>query len=118
MNTHIVTRDSLNRMLQDEHKRIHVIGHALIVLFNRQTESERAANNTILHNTIGFTGADARTGSLTAKYYLAHKTLLPWQVHKWMKVGKSGYPRIVKYWRQLDQAACARAQGDQLRMVA
>lgn len=107
--TYIVTRESLLNLLKDEAKRPHVIGRALVVLFNRQTEAERAANQTNMHNAIGFTGADGRSGCLTAKFYLKHKTLLPWQVDRWMKPGKSGFPRITKYWRQLDQAAQLKA---------
>ncbi len=107
--THIVTRESLLQLLKNETKRPEVIGRALVVLFNRQTEAERHANQTNLHNNVGFTGADGRSGCLSAKYYLKHKTLLPWQVDRWMKIGKSGFPRITKYWRQLDQAAQVKA---------
>lgn len=106
---HIVTRDSLNRLLQHDALRIQVIGRALVVLFNKQTESEKNANNTHLHNTVGFTGADGHSGCLTAKYYLKHKTLTQWQVDAWMKPGKNG-PRITKYWRQLNEAAQAKAE--------
>lgn len=111
----LVTRASLMILLNDEAKRQHVIGRALIVLFERQTTSERAANVTNNHNSIGFTGADGRSGCLSAKYYLKHKTLLPWQIDRWMKLGSSGFPRITKYWRQLDEAAKVKAaQREQL----
>lgn len=57
----IVTKDSLVRMLADPAKRGHVIGRALVALFDRnQTSSEQAANQTQFHNNIGFSGSDAR----------------------------------------------------------
>lgn len=104
MKTYLVTKESLLVLLADPARRIHVIGHALTVLFNQQTRSERSSNVTEEHNNVGFSGQDAHSGTLTAKYYLAHKTLLPWQVDRWMKDSR-GYPRICKYWKQLDEAA-------------
>lgn len=106
---HLVTRDSIQQLLNksDQH-RIHTIGHALRAIFLRQTEQERSANLTTVHNTIGFSGPDARTGSLAAKYYMKHKTLQPWMINIWSKE-VCGFPRICKYWRQLDQIAKARA---------
>lgn len=108
--THIVTRETLVRLLQNESRRAEVIGRALVVLFNAQTESEKSANVTNNHNNVGFTSGDAHSGCITAKYYLKHKTLLQWQVEAWMRPGKAGFPRITKYWRQLDRAAQSRAQ--------
>lgn len=105
---HIVTRDTLVQMLNDENKRVHVIGRALTAIFRRQTEDEKRANTTKVHNKIGFSGPDARTGSLSAKYYIGHNTLQDWQVRIWMKE-VHGFPRICKYWKQLDQIARERA---------
>jgi hypothetical protein len=98
-------------MLQDNRPEFvqAVVGRALVVLFNRQTASEKQTNHTKMHNDIGFTGADAYSGTITAKYYLKHKSLLDWQVRKWTKTDKNGYPRLAKYWKQLDEAARARA---------
>lgn len=100
----LVTRASLIQLLQDEAKRPHVIGRALVVLFEHQTRSEQASNHTEVHNRIGFSSSDARSGSITAKYYLKHRTLLPWQVDRWMEDFR-GFPRICKYHRQLNRAA-------------
>ena len=111
MNKHIVTKDTLLALLNNcEKMRPHVIGRALVVLFERQTAAEQDQNATTQHNAIGFTGADGYSGCLTAKFYIKHKTLLDWQIDRWMKVGKSGYPRICKYWKQLDEAAQAKAK--------
>jgi hypothetical protein len=117
----IVTRESLQLMLDeaDEIKRAHIIGRALVVLFNRQTEDEKAKDSTENLNSVGFSGADARVGCLTAKSYLAHKReairtntnpLQPWQIEKWFTKGSNGYSRICKYARQLNEAAEAKAQ--------
>lgn len=101
----IVTKSSLMNLLADPAKRPHVIGRALVVLFNRQTQMEKQTASTNVDNMRGFQQGDAKSGTITAKYYLKHNTLLQWQVDKWMKLGSKGYPRIVKYHRQLNEAA-------------
>ena len=109
--TALVTKQSLLQMLNtaDETRRAHIIGRALVVLFKNQTATEQSANTTDHDNGIGFTGADARSGCLSAKSYLKNKTLADWQVAMWMKTGKNGLPRICKYHSQLNQAATAKA---------
>jgi len=104
---HIVTKDSLIHMLQtaDEVKKAQIVGRACLVLFNRQLEDEKQANTTNTTNYRGFTQADARTGSITAKFFIKNKMLHPWQVEQWLKTDVRGTPRIVKYWKQLDEAA-------------
>lgn len=103
----IVTKESLTSFIAhaDEAKRKHIIGRACVALFRRQTESEKECNNTNNENGIGFTKADAHSGSITAKYYLKHQNLLGWQVESWMSQDKKGGMRIAKYWKQLNQAA-------------
>ncbi len=102
----IVTADSLKILLETKPEiRQHIIGRALVVLFQRQTEHERSANTTNVTNGVGFAGMDARSGCLTAKTYIKYNTLQDWQVNNWMKPSKNGYPRICKYWRQLNEAA-------------
>lgn len=107
----IVSRESLQKMLDEANdvKRQHVIGRALVALFDRQTKDEQATNDTRNLNTIGFSGADAKSGSLTAKYYLKHKKLEDWQVARWMKVQKNGFARLTKYHKQLNEIAEAKA---------
>ena len=107
----IVSKNGLQMMLEDAsaEKRSHIVGRACVVLFDRQTKDEKVTNTTNNHNNVGFTGADARSGSLTAKYYLKHKKLLEWQVERWMKMQKSGYARLCKYHKQLNEAAAAKA---------
>ena len=112
MTKHIVTRESLQSMLDQAspEKRAAIIGRALLVVFRNQTETEQSANTTNVDNGIGFTGADARSGTLTAKYFMKHQTLADWQVERWMKPGKAGFARLTKYWKQLDAAAQQKAK--------
>ena len=107
----MLTKESLIDMIEtaDEAKRVHIIGRACLVLFNRQLDDEKQANTTVTTNFRGFTQADARQGSITAKYYIKHRVLLDWQVAQWLKADRRGTPRIAKYWKQLDEAAKEKA---------
>mgnify|MGYP006914134411 FL=1 len=89
----------------DDNTRKVVIGRALKALFNKQTEDERQINDTHNTNNVGFSQADAKKGSITAKYFIKHGTLLDWQVDVWMAPTRNGLPRIVKYVRQLNDIA-------------
>ena len=103
----IVTKDSLRTMLANPNKEFvaRVIGKALVHIFNRQTEAEKANDATQQDNGIGFTGADAFSGSMTAKYFMKHKSLQDWQIDKWTKQDKKGYPRLCKYHKQINEEA-------------
>lgn len=108
----IVTRESLQEMIKkaDREKLQHIIGRALSGLFDRQTKDEKAINETVVHNNIGFTGADAKSGSLTAKYYQKHKRLEDWQINRWIKPSPStGLPRLCKYHAQLNEIAMSKS---------
>jgi hypothetical protein len=105
----IVTKDSLIAMLNSSReKQIKVIGRALVVLLNRQVAEEKNTNTTKFDNGIGFTPGDAFHGSVTAKYFVKHRTLTDWMVDRWMKPSSNGTPRIAKYSRQLNEAANAK----------
>lgn len=104
----IVTKQSLAAMIAEgpEARVMHIIGRALVALLDRQTAAERSSDATHNQNGIGFASADARTGSLVAKSYLARKYLQPWQVAQWTRIsGKTGLPRICKYAKQLNEIA-------------
>ena len=107
----IVTKDSLKTMLENSNKEFvaRVVGKALVHIFNRQTESEKADSATKVDNGIGFTGADAFSGTMTAKYFLKHNKLESWQVDKWLKQDKKGYPRLCKYHKQINEEAAKKA---------
>ena len=103
----MITKGSLYSMITEAHpeKVQHIVGRALVALFNRQVEDEKATNATRLTNHMGFTQGDARQGSITAKFYLKHGYLEAWQVNRWLSRDVRGTMRIQKYWRQLDEVA-------------
>lgn len=108
----MITKSKLVEMITtaDPTKRAHIVGRACLALFKRQTEDERAVNSAKHTNSRGFTQADARQGSITAKYYIKHGKLEDWQVERWLKADRRGTPRIVKYWKQLAEAAQEKAK--------
>jgi hypothetical protein len=81
-----------------------VLGRALVAIYRNQTSSEQAAFSTKYKNGIGFSGPDARLGTLGAQKFLAQGTLPEWFVKAWL-VEKNGYPRICKYAKQLNAIA-------------
>lgn len=103
----VVTRDSLRKMLENPNRKYveTVVGRALVALLKRQTDDEQRAADTRIVNGIGFTGADAYGGTLTAKSYIKRKALVDWQLEKWTKPAKNGYPRLCKYAKQLNEIA-------------
>lgn len=106
----MVTKAQLTQLItRKDEVAVHAIGRALVHLFNRQTEAEKASNDTKVHNLRGFTAGDARQGSIHAKYFLKHKTLQPWQIEHWLKPNAKGTLRLAKYWRQLAEEAARRA---------
>lgn len=111
----IVTKDSLQALLNKGGAvTMHAVGRALVVLYDNQLQDEKNASTTIVNNGIGFTGADARKGSIAARTYLKYKQLQPWQVEMWLQKNSKGYSRIAKYHRQLNIAAEAKAVRNQL----
>jgi hypothetical protein len=102
-----VTKDSLQAMVNNSNAAYvqAVIGRALWAIFQRQTADEQETLSTNNHNNIGFTGADARSGSLTAKYWKKHGVLADWMIEKWQKPNSKGYSRLSKYHRQLNEIA-------------
>ena len=98
----ILTKSSSKRQIQ-------AIGRALVHIYNRQTEDEKESKDTKYNNGIGFTGADAYSGAMTARFFLKHGTLADWQVNKWMKLNSKGEPRLAKYWKQINEEAVRKA---------
>lgn len=110
----LVTKDTLKNMCDVEkwgHEYVErVVGRALWALFERQTAAERSLNVTNNENGIGFSGADAHSGSITAKYWkkwgnLGYAKGDKWRLEKWTTSGRNGYPRICKYAKQLNEIA-------------
>jgi len=86
------------------------IARALIVLKDRQTADEQASESTRHLNGRGFRPCHARMGVSMAKFYERNGYLSPKQIAYWRKEGKEGM-RISIYWRQLLEAAQAKAAG-------
>ena len=103
----VVTRDTLRTMLNNPNRKYveTVVGRGLAALLKRQTADEQRSNDTRVWNAIGFSGADARSGSLTAKTWIGKGRLEDWQIAKWTKLAKNGYPRLCKYAKQLNEIA-------------
>lgn len=112
MATKIVTKETLKAMVSSNNREyvIKVIGRALLVLLSNQTREEVDNKTTLKHNGIGFTSSDANSGTQTALFYKKHNTLQDWQVNMWLRLDKNGQARIVKYHRQLNEAALAKQQ--------
>jgi hypothetical protein len=101
-----ITRESLQAMIdKGGNYQMHVIGRALVVIFNNQTVDEQKSNVTDNRNGMGFTGADAHSGCITAKSYLKYGRLEDWQVERWVRPTSNGLSRITKYWKQIAEAA-------------
>ena len=107
----MITRQSLTDMILNAspERQAQIVGRALVAIFKRQTDSEREANTVVAHNERGLTPADAKVGSITAKFFIKNKKLEDWQVRKWLQPNTRGVARIAKYWRQLDEVARERA---------
>lgn len=76
------------------------IEHAVVAIFYKQTESEKAADNTHHRNGVGFTSADANIMSIFAKWLMKGKSNHLSQ--KQMDIAKK---KIVKYAGQLTKIA-------------
>jgi hypothetical protein len=102
----LVTKESLISLMEtNAQMKIQVIGRALVGLMKRQEAEEINSKETKFHNCRGFAPSDARSGTLTALYFLKNKTLLDWQIERWTRPSVTGLPRIVKYSRQLNEIA-------------
>lgn len=88
------------------------IGRALVVLNNRQTTGEQQTQATREHNGRGFQPAHAYMGTSMAKFYQRTNYLSPKQLAYWRKPNAKGDMRIARYWRQLAEAAIAKAAGN------
>jgi hypothetical protein len=102
----IVTKQSMIEALNaaSDQKKIRYIGRALVAIFKYQTETEKRNNSTDNNNNVGFSSSDAKSGSITAKYFMKYGTLQGWMIDNWMTDWR-GAPRITKYHKQLNVVA-------------
>lgn len=102
----MVTKAELTQLItRGDAVAMHAVGRALGHLLRRQTQEEADSNTTKNLNQRGFTPADARYGSIHAKYYIKHKCLQDWQIAYWLRPNAKGTLRLAKYHRQLDEEA-------------
>jgi len=114
----IVTKDSLRDLLlsSPQDKQVRIIGRALVRIMERQTEAEKSLKMTTDSNNIGFTSADAKTGTKSAEYFKRTGRLMPFAFERWISADSTGYPRICRYHRQLNEVAEAKAESAQLTL--
>jgi len=107
-----VTKSKIIQILESNDRYLieQYIGRALVALFNRQVEDEKKVNHTRHENSLGFSSADAKDGSITAKYFIKHRSLQDWQIQNWTRDFR-GSPRISKYSRQLNEIAEQKRKG-------
>ena len=105
-----VTKASLTELIsRGDAVAMNAVGRALVHLLNRHTQEEANTNTTKNYNLRGFTPADARFGSIHAKYYIKHRNLQDWQIAYWLRPNAKGTLRLAKYWAQLDAEAQKKA---------
>ena len=103
-------REEFNNLIErNDEVGMHAIGRALVHLFRRQTYDEQQSNDTKHDNGRGFTGSDARQGSISAKYYIKHQRLQDWQIALWLKRDRRGRTRLGKYYGQIAEEAQKKA---------
>jgi hypothetical protein len=70
--TKIWTLNGLVELLQTNDA---AVGRALVRIYEKQTADEKLVQATVVHNKVGFSGANARRGSYYAKWVLSGKSL-------------------------------------------
>lgn len=93
MENTILDKTSIQTLLATNDK---AVIRALLVIYDRQTEAEKAVGVTKEDNGIGFSGCDAEILSSFAEWYKSKGFLTP----KQLAISKN---KLKKYWRQLLQ---------------
>ena len=109
----MLTKVEIEKVFNNENAtiRMHAVGRALTVLFKLQTDYEKSVEHTVNHNMVGFNSSDAKRGTSMAKFYNARGYLTDRQVAWWLAPTKTRSSRIIKYWKQLSQAAHNKQNG-------
>jgi len=101
-----LTKEDIITLLMTNDK---AVERAVVVLFERQTQSEQSSESTHVHNGEGFTPFDAHIMSGMAKWVLRGRPLTPKQL-AFLRRGTRKFPsRIGKYAGQLLKIAEAKA---------
>lgn len=86
------------------------VGRALLVLLANQTSDEQSQATVRYLNGKGFRPCHAYMGTSMAKFFASRGYLSPKQIAYWRKPMKNGDMKIAIYWKQLADAAAAKAQ--------
>lgn len=86
------------------------IGRAVYALFERQTRDEQALDTTVVHNGVGFSGADAEILSSFAKFWKKAGFLTAKQIALARK-------KLPKYRKQLAEIAAEKAPAKEAREI-
>lgn len=105
--TYLITKDLLKHMILDNDPEYanRVVGRALVVIFESQDPVEKVTGESCLKNSVGFTAFDAKIGSIAARYYKRAHALPANLYAVWTQIDSTGYPKICRYWKQLNAAA-------------
>jgi hypothetical protein len=98
----MLSKDAIVKLLETNDK---AVARALVVLYNNQTDSEQATEETRFRNGEGFRPCHARVGTSMATFYLNRGFLTAKQVAYWRRRMKDGNMKIGIYWKQLAIAA-------------
>jgi hypothetical protein len=110
------TRERLSELLLRSDA---AVERALVVLHDRQTATEQATLTTKDANGVGFGAFDADIFSSFAERVKRGFHLSPRQLQICRKAtGKSGIPRIARYWKQLAAVAAEKQTGVSPKVIA
>ena len=98
----MLTKEAIVKLLETNDK---AVARALVVLYEHQTTSEQATEETRYQNGEGFRPCHARMGTSMATFYQKRGYLSPKQVAYWRQLDRAGNMRIGIYWKQLALAA-------------
>ena len=102
----MLTKAQICNLLERNDK---AIARALVVLNDNQTVNEQRSESTIIRNGEGFRPCHARMGTSMARFFIRNGYLSPKQLAYWRVKDKNGDMRLGIYWRQLAEAAEAKA---------
>ena len=93
-------QDVVERIWRDDE----YVAQAIIALYQRQENKEKAQRKTISRNRVGFSAADVKLFSLMSERLLAGHSLSSDELAICREPMKNGLPRLAKYRRQLANA--------------
>lgn len=105
-----VSYDVIERKPDPNPTSLVVVGRAILAIFNRQTDEEQTEATTTDKNGVGFTAFDAKLATRCARRFQIQGRIDYWMWKIWIEPTPGGYPRICKYWKQLNEVANAKQE--------